>query len=853
MQADQDRELGGQALMSTKTAQALEIRATLQLISAFAATDLGVAAVRTLAPLSDASGLEHERALLEELGRLLQEAGSLLASSEVGFADPLDRLQRGRGIGTDQLLGLASLLEAFDSAIQRLGSESTPQLFSLLREVLSETSRASDPAEDVEFADALKDTAELARRVRAVLDSKGSVRPDASPELASLIAGARRTRESLYSNFQDFARKNDSVLGDDTVTRAQGRLALLLPAGHRGRLDGIVHGRSGTERSYYFEPLELVEENNKLQEQQSREQAERERLLVELASAFEAHAPLIGRVGVFVATLDRLQAAVRFGSDVGGRFCQLEAEGETWEVHGARHPLLDQRLAGLREHQLGSRGHSGDVVPLDVDSKSDRVLVITGPNAGGKTVALKTLGVLSYLASCGWPIPLNAEPRSRMPLFRSWIAVVGDEQDVLNEQSTFSARLERLREVWETAEAGTLVLLDEVGSGTNPEEGAALSIALLERLIERGCFAVMTTHLLQVANAALDLDGCASLAMELDAETGAPTFQVRAGAPGSSHALDLARRLGLAPEWIARAEQLLGAEQMTLRHLIAETERSRQAALSIEEELRALTLNQETLQRRQDEELLKARDERLAARKKVTGELERFRRTARDELTAELRRSRSKAKATSGGSTKTASKEAARKVAELIDRTEIADLVSSDDTEAEATESAEAAKKVLEAGDDVRHRLLGWRGKIDKLVTAKGVAKADVLVRGKRMRCALDELISDGAAAAKKKAKPRFGATKSTVAVNASKADVGAELMLVGQRVDPALDRLDSYLDQAVVANLDQVRVVHGFGSGQLMKAVRDHLHGHPMVAKFEPAPREQGGGGATVVVLRTD
>ncbi len=839
--------------MSPKTAQALEITSTLRLLSAFAATDLGAGAVNTMVPLETEGELEHEHSLLNELSCLLEDAGSLLASFDIGFADALDRLQRGRGIGTDQLLSLAALLEAFDSATQRLGSESTPGLFAVLTETLEASGSHygdSDSDSDGEASEALADAAQLARRVRTVLDSKGSVRSDASPELASLIGGVRRTRESLYSNFEQYAKKNGEVLGDDTVTRVQGRLALLLPAGHRSRLNGIVHGRSGTERSYYFEPLELVEENNQLQEQQSREQAERERLLVELAAAFEAQAPLLGRVGQFVATLDRLQAAVRFASNVDGHFCQLQSAGETWEVHGARHPLLDQRLAGLREHQLGSRGHSGDVVPLDVDSKADRVLVITGPNAGGKTVALKTLGVLSYLASCGWPIPISEEPQSRMPLFQSWIAVVGDEQDVLNEQSTFSARLERLREVWETAQAGTLVLLDEVGSGTNPEEGAALSIALLERLLERGCFSVMTTHLLQVANAALDLEGCASLAMELDADTGAPTFKVRAGAPGSSHALDLARRLGLADEWIARAEELLGAEQMTLRHLIAETERSRQAALTMEEELQALTLNQQTLQRRQDEELVTAREERLAARKKVATELERFRRRAREELTVELRRSRSKAADVTAASTKTASKEAARRVSELIDRTTIGELVSE---ELDSLEPVVDTGKTLAAGDDVRHRSLGWSGRIDKLVKVKGSMKADVLVRGKRMRCELAELMFDGSSTAKNKTKRRFGAPKPTVTVSASKANVGAELMLVGQRVDPALDLLDAYLDQAVVANLDQIRVVHGFGSGQLMKAVRDHLHGHPMVRKFEAAPRELGGGGATVVVLHAE
>lgn len=804
----------------------LEIAETLRVLSRFAASDLGARAVENLEPAENPEQLERLRAPVREMAAMLAETGVLVRSRDLEWSETVKRLRAKRHLSTGQILDLAALLEDFEQARLRIGDQ-TPDLLAALHRALA----PPDPVDD--GADAAIETARrLAGRARTVLDEHGEVRNDATPRLASLVTSVRSTRKGLHEAFSRYVRDHADVLGDDTVTGTQGRLAVLLPSGHRGRLPGLVHGRSASEKSYYFEPLELVEENNKLQQNLAEEGEERARILSELGREFASERDVVLRVADFVGRLDAWQAAARFGRDVEGVFPQLTAGG-AWSVCGARHPLLDPRLAGLREVALGTRGHEEELVPLDLDAPDERVLVITGPNAGGKTVALKTLGVLSHLAACGWPVPM--EEGSQLPFLRRWIAVLGDEQDVLARRSTFSAHLERLESVWAHADEETLVLLDEVAAGTNPEEGAALAIALLEHLVERGAYAVMTTHLLQLANAALDLDGCASLAMTFDANTGAPTYSIRVGVPGSSHALDLARRLGLSAAWIARAEALLGGEQMTLRHLIAETDALRRKIADQEAELQQRLENQQKIESRLQAELEQATAERKDARSRVKRELESFRRSARDELAREVRRTREQEKEAGARSARTASRTAARRATELVASSSLAESLQDD-----AAEPAQSSEASIEVGMTVKHRGLGWTGTVDSLRSGR----AEVLVRGKRFRCQESEL-EPVAGKPKSRRKP-----KRAVTVPASATDMSMELMLVGERVEAGLDRLDGFLDQAVMANLEQVRVVHGHGTGRLKAAVREHLRSHPSVAQVEAAPMDRGGEGATIATM---
>ncbi|HYG62861.1 MAG TPA: Smr/MutS family protein, partial [Thermoanaerobaculia bacterium] len=700
----------------------------------------------------------------------------------------------------------------------------------------------------------LPDISPLLHRIDRALDRRGEVREDASPRLAALRQQIRRVRDQIYRELGSYAEGHREDLAEDTVPLRGGRLVVMLQAGAKGRSGGLVHGRSATGKSLYFEPLEVVETNNTLQQSVEDEEAERRRILAELMGEARAALPALETHAHLFAELDLLQSMVRFGDlcgaalpDIGPRF--------DLRLLSARHPLLDPGLAELREEALGHAGHTGTIVPLDIELTSERrALVVTGPNAGGKTVALKTTGLLTLAAQCGLPVPAAAG--SRVPFVTRLVATVGDEQDLLADRSTFSGRLLRLKEAWEAAGPDSLVLLDELGSGTDPEEGAALSIALLEGLLTKGSFAVITTHLAQLAAAALEMGGASCAAMEFDPETGRPTFRLLPGPPGGSEALALARRLGLPAEWLDRAEARLGSEHRDLRRLLAEVERVRRELAETQERLEIEASDAEKLRRRLADERAALEEERRSVGRRLRAELDGFRRETGDRLRQEVERLRE------------SFEEGRRRnlAAEAVERLFAEAPVLGE-------EEPEPAGPVS-VGQPVRHVGLGWEGVLEKLEAGR----AEVLVRGKRVRCRPEELAParPGAAggSAVNRATPSTRAREGKPAIaganrtgqdrtaqdlpgrdrprgDLEEAGVPKELNLIGQRVEAALEELDAYLDQALLASRKEVRVIHGHGTGRLRQAVREHLRGHPGVTAQRPGAPDEGGNGATVVVLR--
>ncbi len=476
----------------------------------------------------------------------------------------------------------------------------------------------------------LADPQPLVRRIGRILDRKGEVRDDASPKLAALRRQVQGARERLYGRLEAIGGAHRELIGEETIPMRGGRLMLMVQAGNRGKLAGLVHGRSATGKSLYFEPLEVVEENNTLQGAVDELEGERQRLLYELLRDLAAETPLVRQMAGLIGELDALEAAHRLAREIDAHLPVLAPPGGLRLV-AARHPLLDPRLARRRERVLGARGHEGAVEPLDVELTAERrALVITGPNAGGKTVALKTLGLLALAAQAGLPIPAAAA--SEMPHFASLVATVGDEQDLLADRSTFSGRLARLAEAYRAAGPQSLALLDELGSGTDPEEGTALAVALLETLVERGGLALITTHLTGLAAAALELPGAACAAMEFEPSTGRPTFRLLPGSPGGSEALALARRMELPTEWIARAEALLGDEHRDLRRLLAELEATRERLALEAEATRAERAAAELAAERLEGERAALEAERRTLGARVKRELAEFRERVTREL-----------------------------------------------------------------------------------------------------------------------------------------------------------------------------------------------------------------------------
>jgi DNA mismatch repair protein MutS2 len=798
-------------VLSEATALALEFPSLLAVVSRLASTDLGRERVLGLEPYGDEAILRLQRARFEETSRLLAER-ALVPDFDVPLGALLERLATGRPAleGAD-LVRLGDLGRATRAAVARI-RESIPPCPHLLR-----------------MADGLPDLDPLLRRIDRTLDRRGEVREDASPRLAALRQQIRRTRDQLYRDLGEFVSGHKDELSEETIPMRGGRLVVVLQAGARGRTGGLVHGRSSTGKSFYFEPLTVVETNNTLQQSSEDEEEERHRILMELIAEARAAMPALQDHADFLSDLDLLQASVRFGQRCDGHLPEIAGRHEL-RLLAARHPLLDPCLAELRSEALGQAGHSGDIVPLDIELGSDgrillRILVITGPNAGGKTVALKTTGLLSLAAQCGLPIPAGLG--SRVPFLRKLVATVGDEQDLLADRSTFSGRLLRLKEAWEAAGPDSLILIDELGSGTDPEEGTALAVALLEGLLEKGSLSVITTHLALLAAAALEMDGSTCAAMEFDSQSGRPTFRLVPGPPGGSEALALGRRLGLPAEWLDRAEARLGTEHRDLRRLIAEVDRVRQDLSDTRERLEIEAADAEKLRRRLEAERNALEEERRNVGKKLKADLDAFRRETSERLRREVERMQ-------------------ERFEEGKRRGLAAEAVENLFVEAPRFQEEEpAAEGPLVVGGLVRHIGLGWQGTLDKLESER----AEVLVNGKRVRCRPSELAPAGPVQkgpTKLKPVPREKARDLD-----ESASVAPELNLIGQRVEPALEELDSYIDRALLAARKEVRVVHGHGSGRLRQAVREHLRSHRGVTSIRSGAPNEGGDGATVVTLR--
>lgn len=801
-------------ILSEATARALELPSLLAVVAQLAASDLGRQRVLSLSPFEDEEALRERRRRFEE-GARLAGAGTLVPDFDQPLEDLLERLVTGRPPveGTD-LVRLADLGKATRAATARI-REAVPPCPAL-------AARTRE----------LPDLEPLVRKIDRTLDRRGEVREDASPRLAALRRQIRRVRDQIYRDLGEFVSSHKEELSEETIPLRGGRLVLMLQSGAKGRSPGLVHGRSGTGRSFYFEPLEVVETNNSLQQSVEDEEDERRRILLELLNDARAALPALREHAELLGELDLLQAAARFAGLCDAHLPEIGPRHEL-RLGAARHPLLDAGLRELRAEALGQPGHGGAVVPLDVELRTDRrILVVTGPNAGGKTVALKTVGLLSAMALCGLPIPAAAG--SRIPFFSRLVATVGDEQDLLADRSTFSGRLLRLKEAWEWAGPDSLILLDELGSGTDPDEGTALSVALLESLLEKSSLGVITTHLAQLAAAALELPGASCAAMEFSPETGRPTFHLQPGPPGGSEALALARRLGLPAEWLDRAEARLGSEHRELRRLLAEVEKVRREVVETRERLETEAADAEKLRRRLDEERRALEEERRSVGQRYRVELEAFRRETSERLRAEMERLRERF-------------EQGRRKGLVADSVEalFADAP-------ELGEPEPAATGPLVVGGPVRHLGFGWQGVLEKLEDGR----AEILVRGKRLRCRADELAPAGADGSGGEARERPSRRPAEEAASRSGRDlddsvaVPPELHLIGMRVEPALEILDGYLDRALLASRKEVRVVHGHGSGRLRDAVRQHLRGHRAVSGIRPGAPNEGGNGATVVVL---
>ncbi|HEX9286942.1 MAG TPA: Smr/MutS family protein [Thermoanaerobaculia bacterium] len=620
------------------------------------------------------------------------------------------------------------------------------------------------------------------------------------------------------------------ALADAVLVLRNDRYCLPVAASARSRVAGIVHDRSGSGQTVFVEPLEVVEANNELALAGAEERREVQRLLTALGRTVLDSASDLLAIERELASLDAVEAAVEFGELCAGRVPEISDDG-SWALEGARHPLLDARLSELRGRVLGesrSANHSErDAVPLDFQlSRERRILVVSGPNAGGKTVVLKTAGLLTLMAQSGIPIP--AGPGTRIPVFSAVRTEIGDAQEILSDRSTFSSSMETLAEILGRAAPDRLALIDEIGSATDPEEGSALAVAFLEEYLARGGRAILTTHLSAVKGFAAGNPEAVCAAMEFDEKTGRPTYRLHAGFAGRSRALSVAEQQGLPRNVISRAREILGSAW----------ERRDRAESDAEAALERLRQAETELAR--ERETARSEAERLAVEREAAfRERERMLETglagfekAKKEL---ARRVEAELDSIREDTVRRASRSAASILSEAED-------VAAGETVAQAREERVARSRAIAPGD--RARLRGTR--TEATVESLEADVAWLQIGGKRMRVPLEELERVGGASASS-ASPR------TSPGGTGREDVAAstpEVNVIGQRLDEAIEIVEKALDGALLAGAGRFRVVHGHGTGRLRAGLRDHLRKHPAVSRLRAADPREGGNGATIVEL---
>jgi DNA mismatch repair protein MutS2 len=666
----------------------------------------------------------------------------------------------------------------------------------------------------------------------------GLLRDDASPALAGARSKLRRRRTEVSRQLEKILGERHEAIGDAVVVMRNDRYCLPVLASSRGRVPGIVHDRSGSGQTVFVEPLEVIEANNDLAMLAAEERREVERLLGEFGRAVLAEADALLDAVDALAGLDALEARVAFGEMGEGRLAEISDDGN-WTLVGARHPLLDARFEKLRRRVLGESRERSDAVALDFELAADRrLLVVSGPNAGGKTVVLKTAGLFSMLTQCGIPIPAAAG--TRLPVFRAIRTEIGDAQAILSDRSTFSSSMERLASILAEAEPDTLALIDEIGGATDPEEGSAIAIALLEAFVDRGGRALVTTHLSAIKSFAAARPDALCAAMEFDDGTGRPNYRLHPGLAGRSHALSVARERGFPEPVIERAVEILG--EAWQRRERAETE-AEQAI----ERLRAgqVQLDLEREQAKKENERLVAERRKLAeerARMLAEG-LEGFER-ARGELARRVEKELEVARAD-------ASRLARVSAARIVEEAALA--AQAEPVVAMAREAEEEIARSVEIGRRARVRGLNAEG----LVVAFDGDWAQMDIQGKRLRVRRGELEPLVAGAGKRETEDGRRGHRSTDVyrlpspVSREPEGPTSEVNVIGSRLDEAIDAAEKALDQALMSGAARLRVIHGHGTGRLRDGLREHFRNHRSVAGLKAADAREGGNGATILELR--
>lgn len=672
-------------------------------------------------------------------------------------------------------------------------------------------------------ASLIADLREIAQELNGKILPDGTLADHASVALGRLRREIERQRQAIQRSLERFLRAHheDGTLQEDFVTIRNDRFVVPVVTGRERRVDGVIHGASGSGHTLFVEPLETIELNNELVRLAEEELREVHRILREFTSRLREHAAEIASSVSALGRLELIFAKAEFASDFQCVVPRISPdENRKMILRAARHPLLLDILRRHRKH----------VVPVTFDLDGEqRTLLISGPNTGGKTVALKTAGLLALMAHAGLPVPADD---AEFPLFDEILTDIGDHQSIQESLSTFSAHIANIRDMFDRATVDSLILIDELGRATDPEEGGALGVAVLDAFRKCGAFTLASTHLLALKLYGASTPGVRNGSMGFDDATLEPTYVLRLGAPGKSAGLDIASRLGLDPALIDDARTRMTATERDIAAFLAEMHRK----------MDALDAERRTVVER--ERVVTAREQSLEQtwEKKYAAKIAELERQAA-ELSAKFERTAQETIADLSGKARAKIAKTSREYRETMEAV-VAELSPTPVTSAPAPPRAK-----LEEGARVRLKNVRQPATVRKLL-ANGLIEVEAGFLKMQVSAGdIEEVLTQSAAPAKARSNVTFQQAERQ---GPAFAVSYREINLLGQRAEEACDNVDKFLDSAALAEVDRVRIVHGHGFGVLKKAVSELLSRNPHVARFYPAPPEQGGTGATIVELKS-
>jgi DNA mismatch repair protein MutS2 len=827
------------------SARVLEFDALRELLRGYASSPLGQAKITALAPSTDSSWIRQQQELTEEVREFRRLGGRFEFS---GLLDVTKSIQRSRIVGAVlEIKEIRDILLVVDRAAEWREIVLHPP-----SNMRSEWRRAQA------LSEAVPDFTEFLRSFQNKIQPDGTLEDRASPELARIRREIEKQRRGIQESLRGYLRRlaDDGALQDELVTIRGERFVIPVKIEQKRRVQGVVHGASSSGQTVFVEPLETIEQNNELVRLLDEEQAEIHRILLEMTRRIGEQVEAILASAEILGEMELQFAKARFAEDYNCVSVQLcgdsrprlsdpsEVEGSERQLphnarlllHNARHPLLERNL----------KLKSAAVVPVSIELEGNRrQLVITGPNTGGKTITLKTMGLFALMAQSGIPLPAD---RAEMPVFDAVLADIGDYQSIEQNLSTFSAHVTNIDFISRTATASSLVLLDELGSATDPEEGAALAVAIAAHFGRIGCMTVISTHHTSLKVYGANTQGVINASVGFNEATLQPTYELKMGAPGASAGINIAQRLGLNPAIIEAARARLGTQARDVGEFLdklhaglreAEKERLRLQIVQkeLDDEKSRLAVFGKTAQQAKIREM----------EKKLESVLRDFEYHAREAVNAV----QDKAAA------QKVSKEAERKIAKLrrefreqFDSTVVAHASGADEGDPHA--QPQMVKQVFE-GDSVK---LKSTGRAATVLRRLDDSHFEVAMGAMKMKIARDDIadVLRSAVGSSRSADSPVKAARAhgiSVSLEHEGQSAASEINVIGFNVDDATRAVEKFVDHAFLAGLPRVRVVHGSGMGILRKALRQALQQHPHVQSVAEPPQNEGGGGATVVELR--